>query len=287
MVLWENYELSNGLAIPKLGLGTWFIEGSAATQAIVDAVELGYRHIDTAEAYGNEKEIGNGIKKCVLPREQLFITTKLHAEIKNYDDAVKAIDKSLTDLGLDYTDLMLIHAPQPWADFRGGDYSEGNAQAWKALEDAYIAGKLKSIGVANFEIADLEKLAKTARIQPQVNQVLCHISNTPFELIDYCKEKNILVEAYSPIAHGAILNNEQIAAVAAKYNVSAAQLCVRYALQLGTLPLPKTANVRHMLENATVDFEISDDDMKILKNAKNIKSYGKYDMFPCFGKGVK
>lgn len=286
MVLNETYMLSNGIQIPKIGLGTWFIEGAAATQAIVDAVNLGYRHIDSAEAYGNEREIGEGIKKCGVRREELFVTTKLHAEIKNYADAKKAIEKSLQDLDCGYIDLMLIHAAEPWADFRGGDYSEGNAEAWRALEEAYGEGKLKAIGVANFEVKDLEALSKTATVLPQVNQVLCHISNTPFELIDYCKKNNILVEAYSPIAHGAIVSNEQIGEIAKKYNVSIPQLCIRYCLQLGLLPLPKAANKDHMATNANVDFSIADEDIAKLARFEKIKDYGQFNYFPCFGKNI-
>ena len=147
----ETYTLANGVTIPKLGLGTWFIDDDKAAEAVREAVKLGYRHIDTAQAYGNERGVGEGVRICGVPREELFVTTKLAAEAKSYEEAAEAIDGSLKKLGLEYIDLMLIHSPQPWADFRGGDYAEGNKEAWRAMEEAYKAGKLRAIGVSNFQ----------------------------------------------------------------------------------------------------------------------------------------
>lgn len=281
-VLTETYTLSNGTKIPKLGLGTWFIEDDKAAEAVRQAVKLGYRHIDTAQAYGNERGVGEGVRTCNIPRGQLFVTTKLAAELKNYETAAKAIDESLEKMGLDYIDLMLIHSPQPWNDFRGGDYGEGNRQAWRALEDAYKAGKLRAIGVSNFKEEDIENLLASCTVVPMVNQLLVHIANTPHKLMEYCRQKNILVEAYSPVAHGEILKHPQAAAMAEKYHVTIPQLCIRYALQLETVPLPKTANPEHMKENAAVDFVISDEDMEVLKNVEHLKDYGSFSMFPVF-----
>lgn len=282
MILEETYTLSNGVKIPKLGLGTWFIDDADAEKAVCDAVNIDYRHFDTAQAYGNENGVGKGILSCGVPREELFVTTKLAAEIKNYKEAADAIDGSLKKMGLDYIDMMLIHSPQPWSDFRGGDYSEGNREAWRALEDAYKAGKLRAIGVSNFKKADLDNILDGCNIIPMANQLLAHIGNTPFELIEYSKSKGMLVEAYSPIAHGEILQNKDIISLADKYGVSVPQLCIRYTLQLGTLPLPKTANPEHMRDNAGVDFTISDEDMELLKNAEKIKDYGEFTKFPVF-----
>ena len=210
MILKETYALANGVAIPKLGLGTWFIPDEQAAEAVKAATALGYRHIDTAQAYGNEAGVGEGVRACGLPREQVFVTSKVAAEAKDYDSAAHSIDGSLAKMGLDYIDMMIIHSPQPWADFRGGDYAEGNRAAWRALEDAYAAGKVKAIGVSNFLPDDLENILSSCRIKPMVNQVLLHISNTDRALLDYCKNQGILVEAYSPIAHGEALKNEQI-----------------------------------------------------------------------------
>jgi diketogulonate reductase-like aldo/keto reductase len=277
----DTYTLSNGVTIPALGLGTWFIDDDAAAQAVRDALEAGYRNIDTAQAYGNERGVGEGVRTSGIARDEIFVSSKLAAEIKNYDDAVAAIDGSLQTMGLDHLDLMLIHSPQPWADFRGGDYAEGNREAWRALEDAYEAGKLRAIGVSNFQQTDLENILDGCRVAPHVNQLLVHVGNTPEELIAFCESKNILVEAYSPIAHGEMLKNQEIATMAERYGVSIPQLCIRYTLQLGTVSLPKTANPEHMRSNADVDFAISDDDMSALR-AMHMRDYGDSSVFPVY-----
>lgn len=274
--------LSNGKKIPVLGLGTWAIDDDKVAAAVVSAVEIGYRHIDTAQAYGNERGVGIGIKACGIPREELFVTSKVAAEAKTYDAAAQSIDETLDKMGLDYIDLMLIHSPQPWAEWRDDKrYFEENIQVWKSLEDAYTAGKIKAIGVSNFLIDDLENLLAHCEIKPMVNQLLIHIGNTPAELIVFCKQQNIVVEAYSPIAHGQALKNETIVAMAQKYGISVAQLCIKYVLNLGTVALPKTANVEHMQNNANLNFEISNEDMETLK-ALNFKDYGEYSFFPVF-----
>lgn len=274
--------LRNGIKIPVLGLGTWFIDDDKADKAIISAVKIGYRHIDTAQAYGNERGIGAGVKACGIPREELFITSKVAAEAKTYDAAAKSIDETLQKMELDYIDLMLIHSPQPWAEWRDEKrYFEENIQVWKALEDAYKAGKIKAIGVSNFLMDDLENLLAHCEIKPMVNQLLIHIGNTPAELIAYCQEQGIVVEAYSPIAHGEALKNETIVEMAQKYGVSVPQLCIKYVLNLGTVALPKTANVEHMQNNANLNFEISNEDMDVLK-ALNFKDYGEYSLFPVF-----
>lgn len=278
----EFKTLSNGKKIPVLGLGTWFIDDGKVAGAVVSAVKIGYRHIDTAQAYDNEKGVGMGIKACGIPREELFVTSKVAAEAKSYDTAAKSIDETLDKMGLPYIDLMLIHSPQPWAEWRNDKrYFEENIQVWKALEDAYTTGKVKAIGVSNFLIDDLENLIAHCEIKPMVNQLLIHIGNTPAELIAYCKEQDIVVEAYSPIAHGEALKNKTIVAMAQKYGVSVPQLCIKYVLNLGTVALPKTANVEHMQNNASLDFEISDEDMETLKTLE-FKDYGEYSFFPVF-----
>lgn len=284
MIFNEMYTLSNEVKIPKMGLGTWFIPDDKAAQAVCDAVKLGYRHFDTAQAYENEHGVGEGIRTCGTPREELFVTTKLAAEVKTYKEAVAAIDGSLKTMGLDYIDMMLIHSPQPWTKFREENrYEEGNRAAWRALEEAYKAGKLRAIGISNFEKQDIGSLLMGCSVAPMVNQLLAHVSNTPFELIQYSESKGMLVEAYSPVAHGEMLKNGAVQEIAAKYGVSIPQLCIRYILQLGLLPLPKTANPEHMCVNAEVDFVISDGDMETLKTMEQIKDYGEYSGFPVFG----
>ncbi|AQP43231.1 aldo/keto reductase [Streptococcus gallolyticus] len=279
----ETFKLNDNRDIPVLGLGTWMIATDKTAQAVRDALEMGYRHIDTAQAYGNEAEVGEGIHTSGIPREEIFVTTKVAAEHKTYDAAAKSIDESLAKMGLDYIDLMIIHSPQPWAEWRDSDknFDEGNLEAWRALEDAQKAGKIKSIGVSNFLISDLQNILDNGAVTPAVNQILTHVGNTPLALIDFCKEHNILVEAYSPIAHGEALKNKDIVAMADKYNVSVAQLCIKYVIQLGLVALPKTANPEHMKSNAELDFVISDEDMAILKNI-DFKDYGEFSGFPVF-----
>jgi diketogulonate reductase-like aldo/keto reductase len=284
MILDEVFTLANGVHIPKLGLGTWLVDDDEASQVVRDAIELGYRHIDTAQAYGNERGVGAGVRTGGVHRDQLFITTKLAAECKSYAEAKDRIDGSLRALGLDHIDMMLIHSPQPWADFRGERYFEGNLEAWRALEEAHAAGKLRAIGHSNFEQADLDSILAHGTVRPHVNQILAHIGNTSFDLIEYSRANGILVEAYSPVGHGAILKDPELAAMARTYGATVAQLSIRYCLQLGMLPLPKTVNRDHMRSNAAVDFHISDADMDTLKRTDPIRGYGEANMFPVFGK---
>jgi diketogulonate reductase-like aldo/keto reductase len=287
-ILEETFTLANGLKIPKLGLGTWMIGDDQVAQVVRDAVQVGYRHFDTAEVYANERGVGEGVRTCGVPRDQLFVTTKLAAEAKTYAGAKADIERALTTLGLDYIDLLIIHSPQPWSEFRRGEhFFEGNLEAWRALEAAYGAGTLRAIGVSNFEQADLDNILENAAVKPMVNQILAHVGATPFELVDYIQGHGILVEAYSPVAHGEILNNRALSALAQKYGVTIAQLCLRYCLQLGMLPLPKTMNPGHMRSNAALDFEISGADMETLNHAEPIQDYGAADAFPVFGVNVR
>lgn len=283
MVLTETYTLSNGIQIPKLGLGTWMIEGAAATEAVKAAINLGYRHIDTAQDYFNEAEVGAGVKASGIARNEIFVTTKLSAQHKNYVDAAASIEESLRLLDIDYIDLMIIHCPKPWDQYHGEDrFVEGNHEAWRALEDAYNAGKIKAIGLSNFQIVDIENILANCTVKPVVNQVLAHVTNTPAELINYCKENGILIEAYSPIGHGELFKNNAIKAMAEKYQVSLPQLCISYTLQLGLLPLPKTANPEHMKNNADVNFVISEEDILALKAMEKINDYGDASVFPVY-----
>ena len=283
MILQETYKLENGVTIPKLGLGTWCIDNDKAAQAVRTAVALGYRLIDTAQAYKNEQGVGEGIRSCGVPREELFVASKVAAELKTYEAAAASIEETLKKMGLDYLDQMIIHAPQPWSEFRDTKrYFAENKAVWRALEDAQTAGKVRVIGVSNFLKDDLENLLSDCRVQPMVNQILLHISNTDQELLNFCKEQHIQVEAYSPIAHGEALKNPVIAQMAKKYGVSAAQLCVRYVLQLGTVALPKTADPQHMAENAAVDFVLTPEDMAALLQMEHIADYGEFSFFPVF-----
>ena len=279
------FTLSNGVSIPKLALGTWLIDDSTVADAVRSAIEIGYRHIDTAQAYGNERGVGEGIRTCGVPRNQIFVTSKVAAEHKTYDAAMASIDTTLATMGLDYLDMMIIHSPQPWKEVNQSDnrYVEGNREAWRALTDAHKSGKLRAIGVSNFLQSDIESLYEAAEIKPMVNQILAHISNTPLDLIEYCQSNGIVVEAYSPVAHGEAMKNPVIRAMAEKYGVSVPQLCIRYDWQLDMIVLPKTANPEHMRTNAALDFVISDEDMELLKNIERIKDYGAHSFFPVYG----
>lgn len=281
----KNMKLNNGVVIPQLALGTWLIDDDKVTDAVKSALQMGYRHIDTAQAYGNERGVGEGVRQSGIPRDEIFITSKVAAEHKSYESAAKSIDDTLALMKMDYLDMMIIHSPQPWKEVNQSEnrYKKENQEVWRALEDALEAGKLRAIGVSNFLEEDVQNILKTARIKPQVNQILAHISNTPLDLIQYCQNEGIAVEAYSPVAHGEALKNPKIVAMAKKYGVSVAQLCIRYCIQLDMIVLPKTANPDHMRENADLDFEISQEDMKELLAIDKIQDYGEASYFPVYG----
>ena len=280
----KSFKLSNGNLIPTLAYGTWLIKNSDAERCVKLALEAGYRHIDTAQAYQNEEGVGLAIKNSGLKREDIFLTTKVMAEHKSYAKAIKSIDESLKKLGVDYIDLILIHCPQPWILFRSKRrFFKENIEVWKALEEAYKEGKVRAIGVSNFLIDDLENIMNNCEIKPMVNQILCHIGNTPSDVIKFCEENDIVVESYSPIAHGAALKDERIAEMASKYNVSIAQLCIKYTLQLNTVSIPKASSKEHIIDNMKLDFEISDEDMIELIKLNEI-NYSKDAFWPVFNK---
>ena len=281
----EYITLANGVKMPLLGYGVYQVDPAECERCVTDAIAVGYRSIDTAQAYGNEAGVGEGIRRSGIPREEIFVTSKVAAEHKSYATAAQSIHQTLTTMGLDYVDLMLIHSPQPWAEVNQSDnrYFPENRQVWRALEDALSAGKVRAIGVSNFQPADLENLWATAAVKPMVNQVLCHISNTPLALLSFCRSRGILLEAYSPVAHGEAKKNPAIQRMAQRYGVSVPQLCIRYDLQLGMVVLPKAANPEHMRENASLDFTISEEDMDQLLRLPPIQDYGPFRHFPVFG----
>lgn len=285
MIFNDTFELNNGVKIPKLALGTWLIDDDKAAKAVEEAINIGYRHIDTAQAYGNERGVGEGIRNSGISREEIFVTSKVAAENKSYASAMASIDETIKKMNIGYIDMMIIHSPQPWIEVNQSDnrYYEENKDVWRALEDALGAGKLRAIGVSNFLEEDLESLLPSCKIKPMVNQILAHISNTPLELIKYCQDKNIVVEAYSPVAHGEAMKNPIITKMAEKYGVTVPQLCIKYDLQLNMVVLPKTANPEHMKANSELDFTISHEDMELLKNIEKIKDYGNSSFFPVFG----
>jgi len=263
-ILTETYTLSNGVEIPKVGFGTWQIKaGEDAYNAVKNALEVGYRHIDTAQGYGNEKSVGRAIKDSGIPRDQIFVTSKLESHIKDYDKAKKAFDQTLEKLGMAYIDLFIIHAPWPWNEM-GKDCSEGNVEAYRALEDAYKAGKAKAIGVSNFEVEHLQNILDNNNIVPHVNQIGYFIGIDQSNIIEFCRKNSVFIEAYSPLGIGFLLENKTIQNIAKKYSKSPAQICIRYLLQKGVVPLPKSVHKNRMVENSKLDFEIKTTDMKTL-----------------------
>lgn len=270
MLVKEYYTLYNGVKIPKIGYGTWQIPNDIASRCVQEAIETGFIHIDTAWAYQNQVGVGEGLKESKVDRDKIFITTKVPAEIKSYKEAKNIIDDCLKKLDLEYIDLILIHAPKPWRDIINkidSNYDKENLEVWKALTEAYNDKKVRSIGVSNFSVKDLKNIMDNSTIKPMVNQIAIHIKNYPKEVIDFCQANDILVEAYSPLATGRILDDPKIKEMADYYNVSVSRLCIKYTLQLNTLSLPKTTHKEYMLEDIDVDnFTISDEHMNILNN---------------------
>ena len=265
-ILDETFTLNTGAPIPKVGFGTWQIpNGEQAYDSTVAALKNGYRHIDTALVYGNEESVGKAIRDSGIARDELFVTTKLPAEIKDATKVLEAFETSMERLGLEYVDLYLIHAPWPWTEI-GADYRKENGEVWAEMEAIYNSGRAKAIGVSNFVVSDLKALFETAQVVPAVNQIRYFIGHTQEATVALSTEKGILVEAYSPLATGALLENEQIAAIAEKYGKSVAQISLRFVLQNGLLPLPKSTNETRIKQNADLDFEISADDMDYLNS---------------------
>lgn len=265
-----TFKLYNDIVMPGIALGTWQIPNDDATLAVKTAIELGYTHIDTAIAYGNESGCAKGIIESGIDRKELFITTKIPAEIKSYDGAKEAIKASLERLETTYIDQMIIHAPKPWAEMSsdGYRYTKENLEVWKALEEAYNDGLIRSIGLSNFNVSDMENIVNNCTIKPMVNQLCTFISNMPEPEIEYCAKNNILITGYSPIATGRLLGEPQITQMAEKYGVSLPQLCIRYLIERNILPLPKTVHKEYMISNADVDFKISPEDVETLTNFK-------------------
>lgn len=268
--LTETYTLHNGLKIPKIAFGTWQIPNEDAYQAVLDALAVGYRHIDTAKSYHNEDAVGRAIKDSGIPRDDIFVVSKLRAPAIGYDETIASFEAQLKELGLDYLDLYLIHAPWNWSD-RSVSVTPQNIEAWQAMEDLYKQRKIRSIGVSNFSVKDLQALLDHGTIVPMVNQIRFSVGFTQDEIVNFCNEHNILIEAYSPLGTGSVFSDSNLEAMAKKYDVSIAQLCIQYCLEKGTLPLPKTRSKDRMIQNATLDFRIKEDDMLVLDAFEEIQ----------------
>ena len=260
----DCYTLNNGIKIPCIGFGTWRTPaGDVAVNAVKEAIKAGYRHIDTAEGYRNEESVGIAVKESGVPREELFITSKLDNGMHGYDNTMAAFEETMKKLDMDYLDLFLIHWPNP-KKFRE-TWQQTNAETWKAFEELYKAGRIKAIGISNFRPHHIEELLKTAEIVPQVNQIRLCPGDTQDEVVAYCRAHDILPEAYSPLGSGLIFDVEAMKELAEKYQKSIAQICIRWSLQMGYLPLPKSVTPSRIEENLKVfDFALEDEDVKMI-----------------------
>lgn len=260
----EYYTMYNGVEIPSIGYGTWRVEeGELCIHAVKKAIGAGYRHIDTAAMYGNERSVSLGIEQSMVPREELFLTSKLDNVDHGYEQTKKAFEKSLERLQTDYLDLYLIHWPNP-VKFRDC-WEETTAQSWKAMEELYEAGLIKAIGVSNFRPHHLDTLMKTAHIKPMVNQIRLCPGDVHKETVEYCRKHDILLEAYSPFGKGQAFKVEELHKLVDKYHKSIAQICIRWSLQMGFLPLPKSVTEGRLETNRQVfDFELEEKDVEMI-----------------------
>ena len=263
--LTDVFELKNGYRIPCVGFGTWQTpDGEVVVNSVCEAVKLGYRHIDTAAVYKNEKGVGKAIKECGVAREELFVTSKVWNAERGYEKTLAAFEKTAADLGVDYLDLYLIHWPANEVQYEDPD--EVNLSTWKAMIELYKAGKVKAIGVSNFLPHHIEPLMKT-EVPPMVNQIEYHPGYMQSQTVEYCKANGIVVEAWSPLGCGRLLGNEALLQIAGKYGRSVAQICIRWCLQNGILPLPKSVTPSRIEENSKVfDFEIDAADMELINS---------------------
>jgi len=260
------FTLYNSVKIPKVGYGTWQIfNGEASVEIFKEAIKAGYRHFDTATLYENEKSLGRAINASNLPRESFFVTSKVLSKVKTYEGTIEAFEQSLKDLNFDYLDLYLIHAPTPMFD-KNGNYNQENIEVWKALESLYKDGRVRAIGVSNFSVNDLKSIMKYTEIKPMVNQIRYFAGYTQDDIVAFCQKNDILIQAYSPLGVGKLLENSVVKDIASKYQVSAAQIAIKFCLENNVLPLPKTKTPSRMKENLKVDFKLSQEDINRLNN---------------------
>ena len=265
----DGFILSNGVSVPCIGYGTWQTpEGEVAVESVKCALDIGYRHIDTAAIYRNEVSVGEAIKNSKIAREEIFITSKVWNKCRGYDMVMSAFERTVGKLGVDFLDLYLIHWPAVAKHYE--NWKEVNRDTWRAMCELYKSGRIKAIGVSNFKPHHLDVLME-CEIAPMVNQIEYHPGFIHKETVDYCKARGILVEAWSPLGSGRVLSDENLARIAAKYKKSTAQLCIRYCLQNGILPLPKSVTPERIKQNAEIfDFEISREDMEVIDSMPSL-----------------
>ncbi len=240
--------LSNGYAMPIIGLGTYGMNKTETKAIILKALQLGYRQLETAPIYLNELEIGEAIKSSGIDRDDIFITSKIPPHIKSYESTLKIADRIMSNLGIDYLDALLINNPVPWGK-EGQDYSKENVDVWRALEKLYDEERVGAIGVSNFAINDLERLLPFVRVKPHINQLGIFIGHTLDDIRAYCLKHNIIIQAHSPLARGRIFKLKEIHSVAEKLKLSAAQIALQYVIEKNTYPIVKATSEQHLKEN--------------------------------------
>jgi len=262
--LTDYAELYNGVKIPCVGFGTFLTpDGDDTVNSVKAALELGYRHIDTAKLYENEGSVSRAIRESGIPRDEVFVTSKLWNDVRGYNETIAAFERTMDQLQMEVLDLYLIHFPDPEQFHDRWEYYM--TETWRAFEDLYKAGRMRAIGVSNFEPQHLDVLKKNATIQPMVNQVRLHPGMPQTETVKWCRENNVVVEAHSPLGHGAQLPT--LEPFAEKYGRSPAQLCLRWIIQQGIVPLPKSVHRERIEQNSKIfDFTISDEDMVAISN---------------------
>ena len=271
----KKYILNNGVEIPGIGFGTWRIPGGEdSLKATLEAIEVGYRHIDTAALYETEESVGKAVRACGIPRDELFVTSKVWLDDRGYDKAMKACEASLKALNMDYIDLYLIHWPAAAKQFE--NFEEVNLSTWRALTELYKAGKIRAIGVSNFRPHHLNALMNT-EILPMVNQIEYHPGYLQEETVKFCKDNGIAVEAWSPLGSGRVLEHETLRKIAEKHNKSTAQVCIRFCTENGIIPLPKSKTEKRIIENIDVfDFSLDASDHKAIREM-GIFGYSGFD----------
>lgn len=269
----DPYILSNGVQIPCIGFGTWQVEdGDEAYNSVLEALKVGYRHIDTAQAYGNEQSVGRAVKDSGVPRGDIFITSKLANPVRGYEETIKSFNDSLKKLDTDYMDLFLVHWPRP--HMYRDEWQQKNADSWRAMEELYKEERVRAIGISNFHPHHIRELMKTAAVAPMVNQIRLCPGDTQDEVVDYSRDMGMLLQAYSPMGVGRIFEVPEMKELSEKYGKTIGQIAIRWSLQRGYLPLPKSVTPARILENTQVfDFELSEEDVQKIADMKGVCGY--------------
>lgn len=263
----EYTVLSNGVKMPNLAFGTFKVNEGDDVQIILDAIEAGYRHFDTAAFYNTEEALGKAIKKSGIPREEFFVTTKVWKTCMGYEESKKSFEESLEKLDMDYVDLLLIHWPRP---DEKSDWKKLDIETWKAFEEIYKEGRAKAIGVSNFLNHHMQNILDNCEVVPMVNQIEFHPGYIQKDVVDFDKEHGIVVEAWSPLGRERVFKDELLNKLAEKYGKSVAQICLAFAIQMDVVPLPKSSSVERMKQNMDIDFELEEEDFEKIVNMEEM-----------------